>query len=81
MTQQEFQAQVEETAGRILAALASGRKTAWDLKVELKITHTLLHLALGALLGRGRVRLAPDRLTYAVEAVAEPAAAPPAVPA
>lgn len=81
MTQQEFRAQVEETAGRVLAALASGRKTAWDLKVELKITHTLLHLALGALLERGRVRLAPDRLTYAVEAVAEPAAAPPAVPA
>ena len=72
MEPSEFKKEIEETAARVLAALAHGRRTAWEIKLELKVSHTVLHLALGALLERGNIQLSPDKLTYLVEPVAAP---------
>ncbi|HVE13460.1 MAG TPA: hypothetical protein VNI01_08715 [Elusimicrobiota bacterium] len=65
----EFREEVAEAAKRVLMALSHGRRTAWELKLELKVSHTVLHLALGALLERGKISLQPDHLTYVVEPV------------
>ena len=69
MESPEFRKEIEETAARTLAALARGRRTAWEIKLELKVSHTALHLALGMLLERGKISLNPDKLTYLVEPV------------
>jgi hypothetical protein len=64
----KFGEEIEATARQILAAVSSGKaRTAWDLKMHLKVPHTRLHLALGMLLAQGSVTLKPERLTYAVE--------------
>lgn len=55
------------TAGSGTAPAAGARKSAWDLKMELKVSHTQLHLALGWLAGRGRVVLSEGPLTLMVE--------------
>ena len=73
MNSAEYKDAVESTAERVLSALSAGgapaSKTAWDLKIELKVPHTLLHLSLGLLLAQGRVALRPEGYTYAVEPV------------
>lgn len=75
MADQDFDRELEETSRRVLAALSpsDGRppcRTAWELKLALKVPHTLLHLSLGTLLARGKVSLRPDKLTYLVEPAA-----------
>ena len=71
MTADEFQTSVRATSEGVLAALkAEGPKTAWDLKIEMKASHTLLHLALGLLMAEGRVVLKPEGYTYLVEPAA-----------
>lgn len=60
-------AEVAQAAERVLESLSRGRRTAWELKLELKVSHTVLHMALGALLERGKVSLRADKLTYVVE--------------
>jgi len=63
-----FVAELESTAKDILAAVESGKaRTAWELKMLLKVPHTRLHLSLGMLLARGQVSVRPDRLTFVVE--------------
>ena len=73
MNSAEYKDAVESTAERVLSALSAGgapaSKTAWDLKIELKVPHTLLHVSLGLLLAQGRIALRPDGYTYAVEPV------------
>lgn len=63
-------AEVAQAAARVLESLSRGRRTAWELKLELKVSHTVLHMALGALLERGKVSLSADKLTYVVEPLA-----------
>jgi hypothetical protein len=75
MDAREFQTLVDATAGRVAAALASEPKTAWDLKMELKVPHTLVHIALGRLLGEGKVALRPEGYTILAQAL-RPAEAP-----
>ncbi|MEK7743731.1 MAG: hypothetical protein AAB578_05030 [Elusimicrobiota bacterium] len=65
-TAAEFSREVEDAAARVLGALSSSPKTAWELKMELKVPHTLLHLALGSLLARGKVSLRPEGYTLRV---------------
>ena len=77
-TAAEFSREVDDAAARISAALSSSHKTAWDLKMELKVPHTLLHLALGSLLARGKVILRPEGYTLRVEAEGSDAARDPA---
>ncbi len=66
-TAAEFSSEVDGAAARVSAALSSSPKTAWELKMELKVPHTLLHLALGSLLARGKVSLRPEGYTLRVE--------------
>lgn len=62
--------ELESTAREILRAVDSGKaRTAWELKMLLKVPHTRLHLALGMLIARGQVSVRPDRLTFVVERV------------
>ena len=63
--------ELEVLASRILEVLSrpgTGRdgRTAWELKMELKSAHTALFTALGMLVERGAVRLAPHELTVLV---------------
>lgn len=75
-----FKLEVAETAGRVLESLASGKaRTAWELKMQLKVSHTKLHMAIGMLLERGGISVRPDRLTYALAPAS--AAAPQGSPA
>ena len=67
-TAAEFSLEVDAAAARVSEAVSSSAKTAWDLKMELKVPHTLLHLALGSLLSRGKVSLRPEGYTLLVEA-------------
>lgn len=77
-TAAEFSREVDAAADRVSAALSSGSpKTAWDLKMELKLPHTLLHLALGSLLSQGRVSLRPEGYTLLVETLPPGAAREP----
>ncbi|OGR57232.1 MAG: hypothetical protein A2X36_15670 [Elusimicrobia bacterium GWA2_69_24] len=81
MNDPEFRKEVDATAARILESLgrlAPGRaeKTVWELKMELKVSHTTLHLALGMLMERGALALRPDKLTYAVTPQPSPQPAP-----
>ena len=78
---EEIRKTVESLAERVLTFLAKDAdqlKTAWDLKMEFKVTHTLLHLTLGSLLQQGKINLKPEKLTYAVE-LTDARPAPPAV--
>ncbi|MFH1726010.1 MAG: hypothetical protein ABII00_15490 [Elusimicrobiota bacterium] len=79
MSADDFRGQLEETARRVLDSLGQGApdkprggRTAWDLKMELKVSHTVLHMALGMLVERGRVVLRPDQLTHIVEPAPRP---------
>ncbi|MFA6093252.1 MAG: hypothetical protein WCU88_13350 [Elusimicrobiota bacterium] len=72
---QGFAEEIADLAERLDKSVAAGPKTAWDLKLELRVPHTTLHLALGRLLAQGRIRIQPDAFTLHVEAAAAPAAA------
>ena len=69
MNADDFQKEISKTGRKVLNLLSSAQKplTAWDLKMTLKVSHTRLHLTLGALQGRGKITLRPDSLTYIVE--------------
>ncbi len=69
----DIRKETDALAARILDTLASAENelTAWDLKMSLKVSHTRLHLALGALQERGKIRLRPDSLTFVVEPVTQ----------
>ena len=58
---------LEALAGRVLESLTkpgnSRGRTAWELKMELKASHTSIATALGMLLERGAVSLTPHELT------------------
>ena len=41
-------------------------RTAWELKMELKVPNSVLYLALGLLLQQDRIEIAPHELTYRV---------------
>lgn len=69
---EDLRSQIETDAKNALESLKGGAKTAWDLKMALKISHTRLHLALGALVERGRVSLTPVEGTLKIEPI-EPA--------
>jgi len=62
-----FREEIAATASRVLETLAAGKaRTAWELKMQLKVSHTRLQLAVGMLLERGCVSVRPERLTYAI---------------
>jgi len=61
-----FHQELESVCGRILSFMGTSEKTAWELKMELKVSHTVLHLALGILTERGQLTLRPDKLTHVV---------------
>lgn len=71
MNKVDFQKDIALTGRKIENLLSQAEKplTAWDLKMTLKVSHTLLHLTLGVLLERKRITLRPDSLTYIVEGV------------
>ncbi len=72
---ESLSSQLKEDARNALEALGDNSKTAWELKMALKVTHTRLHLALGALVERGSISLTPIEGTFKVERLA-PEAAP-----
>jgi hypothetical protein len=59
--------EIKDDARDALKAVDAGAKTAWELKMALKISHTRLHLALGALVERGAVALTEDSGTFKIE--------------
>ncbi|OIO05334.1 MAG: hypothetical protein AUJ52_13875 [Elusimicrobia bacterium CG1_02_63_36] len=73
---EDLRSQIDGDAKNALEAVKNGANTAWDLKMALKISHTRLHLALGALVERGRVSLSAAEGTLRIEAL-EPAEAAP----
>lgn len=76
MAERDWKGEIDRTARDVLDALGAGRaNTAWELKMQLKVSHTRLHLALGMLLERGEIAMAPDRLTYSVRRAGEAPAA------
>lgn len=64
----EYGAAVAEVSERALEALKEPRST-WDLKIELKVPHTVLHLALGRLLAEGKIALRPEGYVLVAERV------------
>ena len=70
----DFKEHLRRTSDRIMQALDAPEgehgtpveRTAWDLKLELKIPQSLLYLALGSLLREHRVELLSRELTYVV---------------
>lgn len=79
MNSGDFTRETEALTKKILKLLSSSAKTltAWDLKMSLKVSHTRLHIALGALMNSGKVRLQPDSLTYVVEPITDPSVVTP----
>jgi hypothetical protein len=61
-----FDESVASAAAKILEEAAKGEVTSWELKNRLRLSSSRLYLALGWLLGRGRIKLSPDELTYKV---------------
>ncbi|MDE2293538.1 MAG: hypothetical protein KGL53_15765 [Elusimicrobia bacterium] len=72
---EDYRAELETLAARALEVLRrpgnAGGRTAWELKMELKASHTAVFAALGMLLERKAVSLAPQDLTV----LAKPAGA------
>lgn len=64
---EDLGSQVKKDSEAAWAVLKDGAKTAWELKMALKITHTRLHLALGALVERGRISLTSLEGTFKIE--------------
>lgn len=64
----EFSEHVRLTAEKVLRLLdePSGGRTAWELKLELKVPNAVLFLALGRLAREGRIEIEPQELTYRV---------------
>ncbi|MBI3296891.1 MAG: hypothetical protein HYZ75_01915 [Elusimicrobia bacterium] len=66
----DYKGELERLAAKVLESLtrpggARGR-TAWELKMELKVPHTSVFAALGILLERKAVDLTPQELTVLV---------------
>lgn len=69
----ELDAATALLAEQLLRSLAARpNRTAWELKMELKTSHTCLHLALGRLLERGAIRIEAEKLTHRIELNAGP---------
>ena len=69
----DWKSEIETVAQKVLRSVSSGKaRTAWELKMQLKVSHTRLHLALGILLERGSITMRPEKLTYVVEPAAQP---------
>ena len=73
-TAAEFQDLLQHTSDRILRALKPPNggpptaRTAWELKMELKVPNSLLYIALGTLVRDERIVIEPHELTYKVRA-------------
>ena len=83
----DFDQSVRQTAERILAAVEaaplSGNVkglTAWDLKLELKVSNSALFLALGWLVRDGKVSLEPHDFTFKVALTAHATPTPGPLP-
>jgi hypothetical protein len=59
---------VRQTAARVLRLLDDSQadRTAWDLKMELKVPNAVLFMSLGVLVAEGAVEVEPQELTYRV---------------
>ena len=70
MSASEFGELLKTTSARVLRLLdepsAAGGRTAWELKMELKVPNAVLYLALGRLAGEGAVEIEPQELSYRV---------------
>ena len=65
----DFDSLIEALSGKIARALeepSAGSVTAWELKMRLHVPLSQLYLALGALQQKGRLRVAPEGLTYRI---------------
>lgn len=68
-----LQESIQSAAARTMDLLAE-RKTAtsWQLKVALKLSSSVLYLALGVLYEQGKIRLEADDINYIVSLPGEP---------
>ncbi|MCX7641730.1 MAG: hypothetical protein N2Z20_03755 [Elusimicrobiales bacterium] len=41
--------------------------TSWDLKMQFKISSSLLYLTLGYLIAKGKIKITPENLIYKIE--------------
>ena len=65
-----FTLNIASAAERIEKLLASdGEITAWDIKMRLRLSSSLLYMALGWLCSQGKAEFYPEELTYRVKAV------------
>ena len=81
----EFKDLLNATAQRVLRVLdapaaaggqASEGRSAWELKIELKVPNALIYLALGALCRDGLIEIAPRELTYRIKRTHAPSMVP-----
>lgn len=68
----EFQDLLKQTSEKVLRALDASPdgpegRSAWELKVELKVPNALLYLALGSLSRDGVIEIAPRELSYRIK--------------
>jgi len=66
---EELTSAVRETSQAVLEALSAGPKTAWELKMRLKVAHSRLHMAIGVLVGEGKIEVRQDGLDLRVSMV------------
>lgn len=65
-----FNATVKETAEKIMSVLNEHNQlTSWDIKMNLKISSSLLYLALGYLVKENKITIIPKGLIYQIEKI------------
>ncbi len=61
---------IDETANKIISYLnESVKTTSWDIKIKLRLSSSLLYLALGYLVSQGKIKVYSKDLMYIVELV------------
>lgn len=59
---------ISDTSEKIMEILTvEGETTAWDIKMKLHLSSSILYLALGHLLSQNKIVLSPHDLTYRVK--------------
>ncbi len=62
-----FSSKLAQAAGKIEEILSREKElNSWDIKLRLKMSASLLYLALGHLSASGKIDLAPEELNYRV---------------
>lgn len=76
-----LQENIQLAVTRIAEYLAEHKKaSSWQLKIMLRLSSSVLYLALGFLYSQGKISLEADGINYNVTWGQQPASVPPAAP-